>query len=188
MARRESNSSSPLNDVSARKQIFEEYYSKLAAISQRYAKNQEQSEALLNSGLTHCLNTLDFQLPSAEINQLIETEFIISCIAFIKNIRSEYYVASTVHATETTPKNDDLFADNEKIDFDQVDIDTFIKAMQQLVPSQRLVFNLHVIDGFSLTEAGNILESSEPTVKSNIEKARYNLQKNIENCLKRMKV
>jgi RNA polymerase sigma-70 factor (ECF subfamily) len=52
------------------------------------------------------------------------------------------------------------------------------------VPSQRLIFNLHVIDGFSIQESAFILETSEETIKSNLEKARFNLQKNIERKLK----
>jgi DNA-directed RNA polymerase specialized sigma24 family protein len=52
------------------------------------------------------------------------------------------------------------------------------------VPSQRLVFNLHVIDNYSLSEASELLDTSEQSVKSNLEKARFNLQKTIEKNLK----
>lgn len=176
------------NDRSARKQVFEAYYSRFAAISQRYGKNQEQAEALVNEGLNHCLNKLQQHPQISDLDQFMEKEFIGACIAFIKNIRSEYYVASTVYASDPAPRNYDLFANNELIDFNQVENETLVKALQQLVPSQRLIFNLHVIDGYSLNDAAMLLESSEPTVKSNLEKARFNLQKNIENCLKSIKV
>jgi RNA polymerase sigma-70 factor (ECF subfamily) len=56
-----------------------------------------------------------------------------------------------------------------------------------MVPSQRLIFNLHVIDGYSLTDAAALIESSEATVKSNLEKARYNFQKNLEKSIKQIK-
>ena len=55
------------------------------------------------------------------------------------------------------------------------------------MPSQRLVFNLHIADNYSIAEAADLLESGEETVKSNLEKARYNLQKNIEKNLKELK-
>jgi len=176
------------NDKSARKQVFETYYSRFAAISQRYGKNQEQAEVLVNEGLNHCLNKLQHHQQVTDLDQFMEREFIAACVAFIKNIRSEYYVASTVYASDPAPKNYDLFANNELIDFNQVENETLVKALQQLVPSQRLIFNLHVIDGYSLNDAAMLLESSEPTVKSNLEKARFNLQKNIENCLKSLKL
>ncbi len=176
------------NDKTAKKQLFETYYSRLAAISLRYAKNTAQAEELVNAGFSACINKLHHHPSFSDLDLLMEGEFIASCVSFIRNIRSEYYVASTVYASDPAPRNYDLFANNELIDFNQVENDTLVRSLQQLVPSQRLIFNLHVIDGYSLAEAAAILEASEQTVKSNLEKARYNLQKNIENCLKSLKV
>ncbi len=59
-----------------------------------------------------------------------------------------------------------------------------MKSIQTLVPSQRLVFNLHVIDNYSLSEASELLDTSEQSIKANLEKARFNLQKSIEKTLK----
>jgi len=176
------------NDRSARKQLFELYYPKLAAIAQRYAKNEIQSEEMLNVSLNVSLNKLQNNSHINDLDLFIEKEFITTCVAYIKNIRSEYYVASTVYASEPAPKNYDLFANNEMIDFNKVNNDTLVSSLQQLVPSQRLSFNLHVIDGFTLEETAVLLESSDQTVKSNLEKARFNLQRNIEHCLKSLKV
>jgi predicted DNA-binding protein YlxM (UPF0122 family) len=46
------------------------------------------------------------------------------------------------------------------------------------------VFNLHVIDNYTLASISELLETSEQTIKSNLEKARFNLQKAIEKNLK----
>lgn len=178
------------NDPSAARQLFEAYYGKLAAIAQRYSKNQSQAEEMLNVGFANCLALIRHHRGTqiGEPDQFMEKAFIGECIHFIKNIRSEYYVASTVYASEAAHKNYDLFADNELIDFKRVDNDILLKSLQQLVPSQRLIFNLHIIEGYSLEEAAALIESSVQTVKSNLEKARFNLQKNIENCLKSVKI
>jgi RNA polymerase sigma-70 factor (ECF subfamily) len=176
-------------DPEARKQAFHDHYGRLAAISQRYCKNHEQALEALLSGFTNCLSALS-QHRHPKITNLtafLEKEFIQQCILFVKSIRNEYYVSSTVHASETAPRNYNLFENNELIDFNNVDTQVLISSLQQLVPSQRLIFNLHVIDGFSLAEASALLESSEATVKSNLEKARYNLQKNIEKNLRTVK-
>jgi RNA polymerase sigma factor (sigma-70 family) len=175
------------NDKAAKKDAFERYYGRLMAIANRYCKNQGQAEEVLNFGFNACFHKLQNQriLNTADLDDFFEKSFIMECIGFIKNIRSEYYVSSTVHATgETASKNYNLFENNEIIDFNHIDTDILVKSLQQMVPSQRLVFNLHVIDGYSLTEASAILESSEATVKSNLEKARFNFQKNIEKSLK----
>jgi len=178
------------NDKAAKKSAFDTYYGKLAAIANRYCKSADQAEEVLNSGFNACFLKLQHQrnLSVSDIGLFFEKEFIVECIAFVKSIRSEYYVSSTVHATDvTTTRNYNLFENNELIDFNHLDTDVLVKSLQQMVPSQRLIFNLHVIDGYSLAEAAALLESSEATVKSNLEKARFNFQKNIEKSLKHIK-
>lgn len=176
-------------DTNARKLVFERYYGKLAGIALRYCKSKEQADEVVNLAFNNCLNKLmqHRQPKSVNLEEFLEKEFILECVTFIKTIRSEYYVSSTVHATEAAPKNYNLFENNEWIDYNHVDTEVLIKSLQQLVPSQRLVFNLHVVDNLSLKESALILESSEETVKSNLEKARFNLQKNIERNLKSIK-
>lgn len=178
------------NDKNTKREVFELCYGKLAAIAQRYSKNQTQSETILNGGFAFCYTKLIQQKnnKSIQLESFLEKEFIHFAVESIKSIRSEYYVSSTVYAIDTSPKNYDLFQNNELIDFNQVENDILIKSLQQLVPSQRLIFNLHVIDGFSVNEAAIFLEFSEETIKSNLEKARFNLQKNLEKCLRGIKV
>lgn len=177
------------NDKQAKRQVFELYYGKLAAIALRYCKSQTQAEEVLNLAFNNCLTKLQHLRsdPSFDLGTFLEKEFIAECVSYIREIRSEYYVASTVYASETTTKSYDLFANNELIDFRKIDNDVLIKSLQQLVPSQRLIFNLHVIDSYSLNNAATLLESSEATAKSNLEKARFNLQKNVEKCLNNAK-
>jgi len=178
------------NDKAARKELFDEYYGKLAAIATRYSKNQQQADEVLTVAMNNCFHKLETVANPHTVNLdnfLVKT-FIQECISFIKNIRSEYFVSSTVNANEKTTQNYDLFDNNnDAIDFNNLDNDILLKALQQLVPAQRLIFNLHVIDGFSLEESAAFLEASAPTVKSNLEKARFTMQKNIEKSLKNTK-
>ena len=178
------------NDQTARKQLFDEYYGRLAAIANRYCKNPQQAEEVLTIGLNNCFHKLETATDpqNIDLDSFLEKAFIIECISFIRNIRSEYFVSSTVYATDKVAQNYDLFENNnDAIDFNGLDNDILLKALQQLVPAQRLIFNLHVIDGYSLEESAALLEASAPTVKSNLEKARFNMQKNIEKSLKNAK-
>ncbi len=177
------------HDKSVKKYLFDNYYGKLFAIIIRYAKNQTQAAEIFNVGFNNCLQKLQHQKHNQQLvlDTFFEKEIIKECISFIKNIRSEYYVASTVYATNKENKNYDLFEVNELIDYATIDNQILIKALQQLVPSQRLIFNLHIVDGCSQEESAQLLEASEQTIKSNLEKARFNLQKNVEKCLKETK-
>jgi RNA polymerase sigma factor (sigma-70 family) len=51
-----------------------------------------------------------------------------------------------------------------------------IKCIQQLPPAYKAVFNLYVIEGFSHAEIADKLNISEGASKSNLHKARQNLQ------------
>ena len=177
------------NDKGAIKEVFEKYYGKMGAIAIRYCKNKNQANDAINFGFNSFVTKLQQNRNSQliDIEKTFESDFIKACAFFIKSISSEYYVASTVYASGPSNKNFDLFESNEFIDYSLIDNDVLIKSLKQLVPSQRLVINLHVIDGNSLEETANIIEASLQTVKSSLEKARYNLQKNIEKCYKTMK-
>jgi len=177
------------HDKAAIKDVFEKYYGKMGSIAIRYCKNQTQANEAVNFGFNTYINKLQHNrnAHAVEIDTTFEPDFIRSCAAFVKGISSEYYVASTVYASGSSSKNYDLFESAEFIDFKAIDNDVLIRSLQQLVPSQRLVINLHVIDGYSLEETANVIEASLQTVKSSLEKARYNLQKNIEKCYKTMK-
>lgn len=178
------------NDKNVQKELFINHFGPLAAIANRYSKNQNQAEELLHQCFHNCLLKLSNSKPTqlSDLPQFFQKEFTIECVAFIKNIRSEYYVSSTVYASsDASSKNYSLFESNDSIDYTQLETDILVTALQQMVPSQRLAFNLHIIDGYSLPEVATILESSEATVKSNLEKARYNFQKNIDKNLKTSK-
>lgn len=177
------------NHQSASKAAFDKYYSRLAGIATRYAKSAMQSEELFNHAFNSSLQSLRaLRQPPLDLDDYMEKEFITHAISFIKSIRSEYYVSSTVHATtDSAARNYDLFDTAELIDYRQIDNDVLIKGIQLLVPSQRLIFNLHVIEGYSLIDAALLLDASEGTLKSNLEKARFNLQKNIDKSLKSVK-
>lgn len=175
------------NDQNAKKQFFELFYPKLAYISLRYSKNKAQSSQIVLAGFSHLFNALPSYKNQKKysLNEFVQHEFVAFAVKYIKNIRNEYYVASTVKAVEHQKDTTyDLFVDNRLIDFKNLNEEVLLLSIQQLVPSQRLVFNLHVIDNYTLEHISELLETSGQTVKSNLEKARFNLQKSIEKNLK----
>jgi len=174
------------NDPIAKKQFFELFYGKLAYISLRYSKNKSQSSQIILNGFGHVFHRLEsFRSQKKHtLEEFVKNEFISFTVKHIKSIRNEYYVASTVRAVENKETTYDLFLDNQLIDLKNISEEIILKSIQQLVPSQRLVFNLHVIDNYTHESMSELLETSIQTIKSNLEKARFNLQKSIEKNLK----
>ncbi|MFO0321441.1 MAG: RNA polymerase sigma factor [Bacteroidota bacterium] len=174
------------NDKSARKQFFEMFYGKFSFIALRYCKSQEQADDFILKafqGVFSALPKFNHQ-SNFKLEPFVKFEFIASLINEIKNIRQEYYVASTVRATDKKENSYDLFIDNLSIDLASINKEILIEALHELAPAQRLVFNLLVIDGYSLSLISDLLDSNEQTINSNLEKARFSLQKKIEKNLK----
>lgn len=174
------------HDKAAQKLFFDRYWGKLGYVALRYSKGKSQANQLL----TVCFDQLYTDLYKFDANKspsfddFVSKSFISRAISFIKNIRNEYFVASTVRPTENSSHNFDLFTHNNLIDFKKIDKELLLKSIQELVPAQRLVFNMFVIDGFTLAEISELLETSEQSIKANLEKARFNMQKCIEKQLK----
>ncbi len=173
------------NDKVAKKQLFDMFYGKFAFIALRYCKNNSQADVLSQQAFSDVFHRLnEFKHQTSSLEDFCRTVFISSLVKQVKSIRNEYYVASTVRAVERTDKSYDLFLDRGYIDFRTIDKDVILKSIQELVPSQRLVFNMQIIDNFDLAKTSELLDTNEQTIKSNLEKARFNLQKGIEKNLK----
>lgn len=105
----------------------------------------------------------------------------------IKSRKSEYYISSTVYPNKKTTESHTLFENYEIPDYSSISPEQIIEALSALTPSKRLTFNLHEIDGYSIRDISTLLEVGESTVRMNLEKARYEFQKNIENSIKSQK-
>lgn len=178
------------NDLTVKRKLFDEHFAALSGIALRFSKNEKQAKELLISSFDNCIEKFVNQKSQSIISfsEFILPNFISEAVEFIKNIRNEYFVASTVNVRlESDDHNYSLFENNEIIDFNSINKDIILKAIQKLVPSQRLIYNLHVVDGFSFDKISGILVTSEQTLKSNFEKARFNFQKNIERIMNESK-
>ncbi|MBL0144711.1 MAG: sigma-70 family RNA polymerase sigma factor [Chitinophagaceae bacterium] len=67
--------------------------------------------------------------------------------------------------------------DNDESSIDKMSYKEIIELVQKLSPTYRTVFNLYVIDGFKHEEIADQLGISVGTSKSNLAKARINVQK-----------
>jgi RNA polymerase sigma factor (sigma-70 family) len=176
------------NDKAARKQFYEMFYPVVSAVALRYSKSKEQSTEIIQNGFAFLfLNLSKYKPGKLSFDQWVKEEFILFSVQFIRNIRSEFYVASTVRVTDSQAKTYDLFVDNDLTDFKHLSFEVLVRSLHQLVPSQRLIFNLHIVEQYDLRRSAEILEASEQTVKANLEKARFNLQKNIDKNSKSLK-
>ena len=70
--------------------------------------------------------------------------------------------------------------EKESLEFLQLKYSMALDCVNKLSPAYKTVFNLYVFEEYSHKEISEILGISEGTSKSNLAKARMNLQKMLE--------
>lgn len=170
--------------------LYELYFNKMAHVCIRYAKNTQEAKEILLDGFKNIFNGFrkyadanskrkkeDTSLP---LEEWIKKEFITSAVRHMHRNKKEYFVSSTVSVRDSESPAD-VISDEQIIQ--AADKQMIIKALQQLTPSYRAVYNLHEIDGYSYMEISKLLDMSEYSSKDSLAKAKYNLRKNLSRMI-----
>jgi len=157
-------------DPGFQKLLFEEYYVILMKVAFRYVSTYEQALEATHSGFLRifreCVkfrNNLKVKGKDT-LSVWIRRVFIIT---LVDHIRAE----PELHIPRSIPddrwlSNDNLPSDTEKIHIE------LIKILKEIPVSPRLVFNLHVIDGFSHREIARMLDITVKDSKRKLINAR----------------
>jgi RNA polymerase sigma factor (sigma-70 family) len=170
-------------DRKSQRFIYESYSGKMMALCLRYSKNENQAKEILQSGFIKLFSQIGNFKNQQSFDSWLKDNFITHAVQHLKSIRQEYYVASTTKADDKR-QDIDLFHQGGEDDPNKLNDETFIQAIQQLPPSFRSVYNMNVIDGYTMRQVADTLEISEDTGKLNLEKARYGLFRNIQQLQK----
>jgi RNA polymerase sigma-70 factor (ECF subfamily) len=163
------------NDRRAQEQLFKMYYGKMLAVCRRYMADNDSAQEVLQEGFIKVFDKIggfDFKGSLEGWIRRIVTNTAID--AFRKTKRNPFQT-----------ENDALFkqeASEEMIDQEEWDLlelkaEAALEAIQELSPAYRNVFNLFVIEDYSHKEIADLLGINEGTSKSNLAKAKMNLQK-----------
>ncbi|MDZ7605546.1 MAG: RNA polymerase sigma factor [Cyclobacteriaceae bacterium] len=154
------------NDRKSQRELYRLFYSYGMSMCLRYADHRDEAAETLNEAFMNVFKNLgkfDFARPFKPWFRKI---LINSCINNFKkkNIRFTEDVDAAANSAEA-----------EKI-LSGIAYDEILEMIRKLSPAYRAVFNLYVIEGYKHEEIADILEISVGTSKSNLAKARKNLQ------------
>jgi RNA polymerase sigma factor (sigma-70 family) len=171
----------------SQRELYQLYFSKMMHICIRYAKNQEDAKAILLDGFKNVFNgfrnfvdingKIKKDEPPLSLEEWIKKEIIASAVQHMHNNKKEYFVSSTVSMRDSENKTNSELSDEQIIR--STDKQAILKALQQLTPSYRAIYNLHEVDGYSHLEISKLLDISEYTSKDSLSKAKFNLRKNL---------
>jgi RNA polymerase sigma factor (sigma-70 family) len=164
-----------LNNRESQKKIYNSFYGYAMAICDRYTNNQDDAVEILNDGFLKIFKEVHRYKPAYADEIASFTGWvrkIMTCTA-IDNYRKNKKHQLVGELDSTTYY---IPASNEGA-LDKVSYHEIIKFIQELSPGYRIVLNLFIVEGFSHEEISEQLGISVGTSKSNLAKARKQLQK-----------
>lgn len=158
------------NDRQSQKALYQALYGYAMSICVRYAGSQAEAAELVNDGFFKVLTQIHKYDPARPFRHWLGR---IMCNTAIDYYRSASRKQRTVELEKAQPYIMEV-ATGQKLDYERL-----LSIIQQLPPVARTVFNLFVIDGFTHEEIAARLRISVGTSRSNLFKARQNLQQMI---------
>lgn len=164
-----------LNRRESQKIIYSSFYGYAMAICDRYAGKQDDAIEILNDGFLKIFREIHHYQPAY-------TDVVSSFKGWLRKIMVytaiDHFRKNQKHkmVSQLDPVEYQMAAVSAGA-IDKMSYDEIIRAIQDLSPGYRTVFNLFVIDGLSHEEIAEKLDISTGTSKSNLSKARKQLQK-----------
>jgi RNA polymerase sigma factor (sigma-70 family) len=164
-----------LNKRESQKVIYNSFYGYAMAICDRYTSNQEDAVEILNDGFLKIFKEIHHYQPAyadvvSSFKGWLRKIMVYTAIDhFRKNQKHKIVTGLDNVVYQVEAVNEDAI--------DKLSHEEIIRAIQELSPGYRTVFNLFIIDGLSHEEVANKLGISTGTSKSNLSKARRQLQK-----------
>ncbi len=164
-----------LNKRESQKVIYSSFYGFAMAICDRYVNKQDDAVEILNDGFLKIFKEIHRYKPAY-------TDVVSSFKGWLRKIMVytaiDHYRKNQKHQMVTQLDNVVYQIATEREDaIEKLSYEEIIRAIQDLSPGYRTVFNLFVIEGLSHEEIGKQLGVSIGTSKSNLSKARKQLQK-----------
>jgi RNA polymerase sigma-70 factor (ECF subfamily) len=163
------------NDRLSQKKIYTSFYGYALTISDRYANNYDDAVEILNDGFLkifkeiHCYRPAYADVVSSFKGWLRKIMINTAIDHFRKNHKHRLTKELGDEVIWVTAGGDDAL---DKISYEEI-----VRSIQKLTPGYRIIFNLFVVEGFSHDQISERLGISIGTSKSNLAKAKRQLQK-----------
>lgn len=171
-------------DRTCQELLYKRFYGKMMGVCLRYAKNRDQARDMLQEGLIKVFSTLRNFAGRGSLEGWVRRIVVNTAVDHLRRNKHEYLIVSTVSMREGDVPDQIDQVDEEDL-MAELSEEQILQAVQQLSPAYRTVFNLYVIENLPHKDIAAQLNISEGTSKSNLAKARYQLQKNIHLMLRK---
>lgn len=169
-------------DHSALSQLIDDQYAKCLGIAYRYCKSDDQANELCSQCfITTLKNLLAEEEPEEFDENIFVRRFIICIVKQILNQRKGELIADTTIVASSKRNEANLFSDSDY--YKTLSPQDFIEHLRKLNTIQQILYNLYCIDQFKINDIANIIQHHELSVKSIIERSRFNLISSIKSVV-----
>jgi len=164
-----------LNQRESQKKIYNAFYGYAMSICDRYTNNDQDGLEILNDGFLKIFKEIHHYKPAyadevSSFKGWLRKIMIYTAIDHFRKYQKHQVVGALDSSLIHMPAV--IESATDKIMYDEI-----IRFIQDMTPVYRTVLNLFIIEGFSHEEISNHLGISIGTSKSNLAKARKQLQK-----------
>ena len=157
--------------VAAEKCLFDLLADRMLLLCRRYVKNKEDAEELMLDGFYKFFKNLrGFNyINDAALSAWLKKIMINECLMFLR--RKHSFIITTEQEAEEIPLQEEAL---NNLSFSEI-----FNLIVELPIGYRTVFNLYAIEGMGHKEIARLLGIAEGTSKSQLNKAKLLLQKNL---------
>jgi RNA polymerase sigma-70 factor (ECF subfamily) len=162
-------------DPRAQTVFYERYKSRMTGICRRYAKTVAEADDIFQDAFVKIFNSIgDLKDPDA-VDGWVKVTVVRTAINYYHRTTREQELHDSLDGMEIQLESDDY----AKL-MDQMNVHDLLEMINALPDKYRTVINLHLIDGYTHTEIGEMLSISDATSRSQFMRGRNLLLKKLE--------
>lgn len=147
----------------------------------RYSKDREEARDILQDGFLKVFTNIKLYNGSGSFEGWVRKVIVNTALDYIRKNKKILEYANSDYVEENA---DDIKEEEDANEYEHINSNEIMQAVQQLPTAYRTVFNMFVVDGFSHQEIANELGINIGTSKSNLSKAKAHLKKTLVSALK----
>ena len=163
------------NDRRSQEELFKLFYGKMLGVCMRYAKDRDTAEEMLQEGFIKVFDKLEAFDYKGSFEGWMRRIIANTAIDNIRKAKKNPLL--TDNDEDFKLGGVDPIVEEEELEFVGLKAEMALEAINELSPAYRAVFNLYVMEEYTHKEIAEILGISEGTSKSNLSKAKLNLQR-----------
>ncbi len=163
----------------AQEKLFKLLYGKMLPICMRYISDKDAAQDVLQEGFIKVFEKISVFDHKGSFEGWVRRIMVNTAIDNIRRSKKNPFLTDDENVFKLFDNNQ--HNDDEYNEIVEIKAEIAMKAIQQLSPAYRTVFNLYVFENYSHKEIAELLGINEGTSKSNYAKAKMNLQKKLKN-------